>query len=45
MARVVEEPDSPHVRRVWVFVEFGNAGVFEYEAPLVGVAEFQDMGE
>lgn len=45
MARVVEETDSPHVRRVWVFVEFGDASVFEHEAPLVGVAEFQYVGE
>ena len=45
MARVVEETDSPHVRGVRVLVEFGDAGVFEHEAPLVGVAEFQYVGE
>lgn len=45
VARVVVKCHSPSVRRVLVFVEFGDAGVCEYEAPLICVAEIQQVGE
>ena len=45
VARVVEQSNSPSVRRVTVFIKFGNAGVFQHEAPLVGDGKFQDLGE